>query len=98
VSHIDVHARSAYNAGMGSKQYTIRAVPDRIDRALRKRAKAEGKSLNAVVLQVLMEGVEAPDRPKRNENLREFFGTWVEDPAFDEAMKDFEKVDEELWK
>jgi hypothetical protein len=83
---------------MKSRQYTIRSIPERVDRELRKRAKAEGKSLNAVVLQVLEEAAVAPDRPKRNENLRKFFGTWVEDPAFDEAMKDFEKIDEELWK
>ena len=31
-------------------QYTIRAVPDEIDRALRQRARRESKSLNAVVI------------------------------------------------
>lgn len=81
---------------MKSKQYTIRAVPDRIDRALRQRAKAEGKSLNAVILEVLQQSVNGLEQPKKNHDLDEFIGTWVEDPAFDEAMKEFEKIDEEM--
>lgn len=93
-----MQATLAYNAGMNSKQYTIRAVPDRVDRALRKRAKAEGKSLNAFVVQILELAAGAAGEMKKNQNLEKYFGTWVEDPAFDEAMKDFDRIDEEMWK
>jgi len=31
-------------------------------------------------------------------DFSDILGTWVDDPAFDEAMKDFGKIDEELWK
>jgi hypothetical protein len=30
-------------------------------------------------------------------DLDEFFGTWVEDPEFDKAMEDFERIDPEDW-
>lgn len=92
-----MQALGAYNAGMKSRQYTIRAVPARVDRELRKRAKAEGKSLNAVIVAVLEQAVCA-EQPRRNRNLEKYSGTWVEDPAFDEAMKYFEQIDEEMWK
>ena len=83
---------------MNSRQYTIRSVPDRVDRELRKRAKAEGKSLNAVIVELLEQAVVPDGKPRRNRNFEKFSGTWVEDPAFDAAMKYFEQIDEEMWK
>lgn len=50
-----------------------------------------------MIVEVLEQAVGA-DQPRRNSNLEKYSGTWVEDPAFDEAMKDFEKIDEEAWK
>ena len=47
---IEVPARIAYIACTMSMQYTIRAVPDTIDRAVRQRARRESKTLNAVVV------------------------------------------------
>ena len=40
----------AYNAGMKTIQYTIRAVPKKLDNFLRRQAKLQGKSLNQTVL------------------------------------------------
>jgi hypothetical protein len=82
---------------MRSTQYTIRSVPSRVDRELRRRAKAEGKSLNAVVLEVLEQAVTPPGQPVIHHDLDFLIGTWVEDPAFDEAMQDSERIDEEMW-
>jgi plasmid stability protein len=83
---------------MKSRQYTIRSVPERVDRELRKRAKAEGKSLNTVIVELLEQAVAPSGQPRRNRNLERFAGTWVEDPEFDEAMKYFDRIDEEMWK
>ena len=83
---------------MNSRQYTIRAVPARVDRELRKRAKAEGKSLNAVIVAVLEQAVAPSTEPVVHHDLDFLIGTWVEDPAFDEAMKDCERIDEDDWK
>ena len=39
-----------------SMQYTIRSVPEAIDRAVRHRARREAKSINAVVVEALARG------------------------------------------
>ena len=43
-----------------SKQYTIRNIPIRVDRVLRRRAKESGKSFNQVVVEALAEGAGEP--------------------------------------
>ena len=79
-------------------QYTIRAVPAAIDRALRRKAKREAKSLNAIAIEVLARGLELDAKPAEHTDLDALVGSWQEDPAFDRAMADFERVDEEAWK
>ena len=76
-------------------QYTIRAVPDAIDRALRQRAKRESKSLNAVTVEALARGLELDASKVPYSDLDELIGSWQEDPAFDHAVATFDEVDEE---
>jgi hypothetical protein len=78
-------------------QYTVRNIPERLDQRLRDRAKQEGISLNRVLVEALSRGV-GPEEPRVYHDLDFIIGTWVEDPAFDEAMRDFEQIDEEMWK
>jgi plasmid stability protein len=79
-------------------QYTIRSIPEALDAALRRRARDEGKSLNAVALEVLREGAGlAPDRPRRRQ-LGDLAGSWREDPEFDRAIADQRRIDKALWK
>ena len=93
-----MQAEIAYTACMETKQYTIRAVPASVDRALRHRAKAEGKSLNAATIEALERGLEIDAKPRVYTDLDDLIGTWQEDKEFDRAMKDFERIDEDLWK
>ncbi len=79
-------------------QYTIRNIPGPLDQALRQRAQRENKSLNAVVVETLAQAAGLGQQRSRKRNLGKFLGKWVEDPAFDEAMKDFERVNEEAWR
>ena len=79
-------------------QYTIRAVPDEIDRALRLRARQESKSLNAVVIDALARGLALDAAPARHTDLDHLVGTWQEDPDFDRAVAEFERIDDESWK
>jgi hypothetical protein len=88
----------AYNACMKTMQYTLRAVPDAIDRALRQRAKQEKKSLNTVAVEALARGLELDAKPAEHIDLDALIGSWQEDPAFDQAIADFERVDKEAWK
>ena len=81
-----------------SRQYTIRAVPEEVDRALRQRARREARSLNAVVVEALARGLELEAEPVRHTDLDDLIGTWQEDPDFDRAVADFERVDDDVWK
>ena len=75
-----------------SLQYTIRDVPKGIDRALRRRAKEEARSLNAVVVDTFARGLEIGAKPVEHGDLDALIGSWQEDPAFDRAIADFEVV------
>lgn len=55
-------------------QYTIRAVPKAVDKALRARAKAEGKSLNQVAVELLEEAVGLGDTQKPRRDLSDIAG------------------------
>ncbi|MFT4589681.1 MAG: hypothetical protein ACI9VS_002456 [Candidatus Binatia bacterium] len=89
-----------YSAGAMSRQYTIRTVPAPIDRALRQRARQEAKSLNTVALEALARGLELEldAQPAEHTDLDALVGSWQEDKAFDRAVADFERVDEDAWK
>ena len=79
-------------------QYTIRNVSKRLDKALRAKAKAEGKSLNAAALEALEAALGvAGDRPKRRD-IGFLSGTWIEDPEFEKTIKEQRRIDRELWK
>ena len=81
-----------------STQYTIRAVPDALDRAVRQRARRDEKSINAVVVEAIARGLELDAKPAVYTDLDELIGTWQEDPGFDSAIAVFERVDEDAWK
>lgn len=79
-------------------QYTIRDIPPLLDSELRRRAKSEGKSLNAVVIDSLVRGTGLGGAPQRYRDLSDIVDTWVEDPEFDSAIADQDQVDEHLWR
>ena len=78
-------------------QYTVRDVPVHVDRALRRRASAEGKSLNQVVRDLLSREAGG-ETPVVHDDLDALAGTWDEDPEFDQAIRDQDRVDESLWR
>ena len=83
---------------MKTRQYTIRNIPEQVDRLVRQQVVKTQKSLNAVLLDVLKRGVGVADEPVEYHDLDELAGSWVADPDFDAAMEAFESIDEELWK
>lgn len=85
----------AYNAGM---QYTLRAIPRDVDRAVRAKARAEGTSLNQTLVEVLRAGLNLAAPLQKKRDLSEFAGSWTQDPAFDEAVAGFRQVDPQDWK
>ena len=95
---LDMPALIEYIAGMSTTQYTIRNVPEHVDRLIRQKASKSGKSLNAVLLEILNGGVGVAENPVEYHDLDELAGSWVADPDFDAAMEAFESIDKDLWK
>ena len=96
-----MHAYYEYTVGMTRKrklQYTIRSVPEKVDHILREKAAQERKSLNEVTVDALSRGAGLTDEEIRYHDLDDLAGTWVEDAAFDEALRDMDRIDPELWK
>lgn len=79
-------------------QYTLRNIPDYLDATLRDVARREGKSLNEVAVAALARGAGLAERKHIKRDLSDIAGTWQEDPAFDSAIADQQKIDEALWR
>lgn len=79
-------------------QYTVRSIPPAVDRALRQRARRERKSLNRVVLDLLVAGAGLETNGAVYDDLDDFIGTWKEDAAFDAALAAQDTVDKQLWR
>jgi hypothetical protein len=92
---IALNACIEYNMCM---QYTIRNVPDYLDATLRDFARREGKSLNEVAVAALARGAGLVERNCIKRDLSDIAGTWQEDPAFDSAITEQQKVDEAIWR
>jgi hypothetical protein len=79
-------------------QYTIRGIPAALDDAIRERAKAEGKSLNEVAVEVLADGLGMGATEIVRRDLSDIVGTWKSDAAVEAALAEQHRVDEGLWK
>lgn len=92
---MDMPAFFAYNAGM---QYTLRKVPGEVDKALRQKARKEGRSLNQIAIEALARGAGIDGEIVKNHDLDFAIGAWVDDPAFDMVIQDQRRIDADLWK
>jgi plasmid stability protein len=92
-----VPALHAYHVGM---QYTLRNIPKRVDQALRKKAKSQGRSLNDVAVEALAiaTGMATSEKPVKRRDLSDIAGTWVEDPEFDKIIAEQDQIDPEMWR
>jgi hypothetical protein len=79
-------------------QYTLRNIPRSLDRALRERARREGKSLNAVTLPALLRALGLAGAAAPQRDLSDIAGTWREDPETAASLADQRRVDPEMWK
>jgi plasmid stability protein len=85
----------AYNICM---QYTIRNVPDHLDAALRRKAREQGKSLNDVAIEALVQGAGVGEQRRRQRDLGDIARTWRKDPAFEDAQATQDTIDPDLWR
>lgn len=79
------------------KTLTVRGVTAELGRALNDEKRRRGTSLNQTVLDLLRQslGVGTP----RSNGLRRFAGGWTdaEFREFEAAIRDFGKIDPEMW-
>ena len=78
-------------------QYTLRGIPQRVDQALRRKARQQGVSLNQAAVEAIAHGLGLTDDTPVYHDLDDLVGTWVDDPAFDEAIREIDSVDPDLW-
>jgi plasmid stability protein len=90
-----MHAHSAYNACM--IQYTIRKIPDYLDKAARERAGKTGESLNTVLVEALKRGLSVHEKAPEYGDMDDLIGSWVHDPEIEQTLESFDRVDGDLW-
>ena len=78
-------------------QYTLRGIPAALDKAIRQRARTEGKSLNDVAIEALAEGVGLSDELLVRRDLDDIMGTWKKDAIFDAVLAEQDRIDEGVW-
>ncbi len=81
-----------------NRQYTIRGVPIRVDRALREKSRQEGRSLNQLALDALRRFVNVPEEPAAHRDLDDLVGSWIDDPDVDAALEEQRRIDEDIWR
>jgi plasmid stability protein len=83
-------------------QITVRGIAPDLEKQIRRRAKATGKSLNKVMLELIGESAGPEKRGKKpaGASLAELAGGWSEKEAreFEESVRVFEEIDQATWK
>jgi hypothetical protein len=79
-------------------QYTVRGIPESLDKAIRRRARAEGKSLNEVTVKALADSLGLGKESIALRDLSDIVGTWKKEASVEAALIAQDVVDESLWK
>jgi hypothetical protein len=83
-------------------QITVRGIAPEVEKEIRRMAKASGKSINKVMLELIGGSAGPQKRGKKpaGASLAELAGGWSEKEAreFEESVRVFEEIDEETWK
>ena len=83
-------------------QITIRKVDDVLAERIRESAKTTGESMNSLLLRLLrrqfLPDLDPSGEPAPRNDLRKYRKGWIEDPQCEEALRDFDRIDEDDWK
>jgi hypothetical protein len=85
------------------KAVTIRGVDDDVAEKLKVYAKAQGKSINQVILDIVKTGVglkKDKTYSREYDDLDDLFGSWSEDEfnAIDAGIEQGRQIDPEIWR
>lgn len=76
-------------------QYTVRGIPQEVDRALRKKAAQRKLSLNQIIVEELTASTTGE---RKRADFHDVASLWTADPAFDGIMATQRQIDPEKWK
>jgi hypothetical protein len=76
-------------------QYTVRGIPQEVDRVLRRRAAQRKLSLNQVIVEELTAGTIGV---RKRADFHDVAGQWTPDPALDETIATQRQIDPDKWK
>ena len=76
-------------------QYTVRGVPQEVDRALRRKAAKRNLSLNQIIVEEL---TAATTGVRKRADFHDVTGKWKPDPDFDEIIATQRQIDPDKWK
>lgn len=79
---------------------TLRGIDGHLAAALRDEAHRRSVSMNALVLELVRQGLGVAERRSLHHDLDTLAGTWGADEVaeFAETTADFEKIDDSLWR
>ena len=75
---------------------TLSNIPSEVERELQRRAQAEGRSVDELAARLLIDAVGA--RPFAASDFNDIIGTWISDPQVEEALRDQDRIDPDLWR
>jgi hypothetical protein len=76
-------------------QYTVRGIPEDVDRALRRKAAQRKQSLNQVIVDEL---TSATSGARKQADFSDVVGQWAPDPAFDDIIASQRRIDPDKWR
>ncbi len=79
---------------MKTIQYTVRNIPEPVNRYLRKKSRLSGKSLNQVIIEELSAKVEEPTQSLAD-SLSWFIGSGIDDETL-KALEEEDKVQKKI--
>ncbi len=79
---------------------TLRGMDAPLASALREEAQRRGLSMNALVLELVRQGLGLAERRRRHHDLDTLAGTWSSNEVaeFLQNTSDFETIEESLWR
>ena len=84
------------------KNISLRGIDEKLERAIKERAKKNHESMNTTILKALQQafGLERQENYPEYSDLEELAGTWSvrDEREFNETQSDFQKIDDEMWK
>jgi len=78
-------------------QYTLRNIPEQVDKALRDKARRERRSINQVAIDVMARALGIKEGPAKQRDLADIAGSGKFDSAMREEHARQRQIDDDLW-